>query len=143
MKIAVPLVCDNSMIPVRKSHPTVTTITSNDFVDSQVSTDNVLHGENSIIVLDVESEVEEESEAEDDEELEDKESPVVCELCGQAPCDWQLFSEEIWEDCNGLKEAGADNKAVRFHAYKMYTGLRHGILQCLIEDPCPCVSMVK
>ncbi len=41
---------------------------------------------------------------------------VLCNLCGQAPCDWENFGEEIWEECNNLKEQNFENKAVRFHA---------------------------
>jgi hypothetical protein len=45
--------------------------------------------------------------------------PMLCNLCSQAPCDWENYGEEIWEECNSLKEQGMENKAVRFHAYKM------------------------
>jgi hypothetical protein len=31
-------------------------------------------------------------------------APATCDLCGQAPCDWELFGEEIWDECNNLKE---------------------------------------
>ncbi len=94
----------------------------------------------------VDASSEEGSEVEDeevDEALEENKDPVICDLCGQAPCDWESFGEEIWEECNGMKEAGSDNKAVRFHAYTMYTRLRYGVFDALIEDPCPCVSVVK
>jgi hypothetical protein len=86
----------------------------------------------------VDAESEESSEVEDeevDEALEEKEDPVVCNLCSQAPCDWETFGEEIWEECNSLKEGGLDNKAVRFHAYKMYTHMRHGVLQRFDRRP--------
>ncbi len=77
--------------------------------------------------------VEEGSHSDVSEESEEQEVvdvvPVSCELCGQAPCDWDTFGEEIWEECNGLKEQGIENKAVRFHAYKLYTRMRHGILR--------------
>jgi hypothetical protein len=65
--------------------------------------------------------VEEGSYSDASEEPEEQEEvdvvPVTCELCGQAPCDWDTFGEEIWEECNGLKEQGIENKAVQFHAY--------------------------
>jgi hypothetical protein len=79
----------------------------------------------------VDAESEENSEVEDEEvneALEEKDDPVVCDLCSQAPWDWETFSEKIWEECNSLKEGGLDNKAVRFHAYKMHTRMRHGAL---------------
>jgi len=55
--------------------------------------------------------------------------PVTCELCGQAPCDWETFREEIWKECNGLKEQGVENKAIQFHVYKLYKRMRHDILR--------------
>ncbi len=76
------------------------------------------------------------SELEDEEELAEPDV-VTCDLCGQAPCDWDTFGEEIWEECNNMKEAGSDNKAVRFHAYKMYTRLRHGVLRRFDRRPLP------
>ena len=88
----------------------------------------------------VDAESEEGSEVEDeevDEALEENKDPVICDLCGQAPCDWESFGEEIWEECNGMKEAGSDNKAVRFHAYTMYTRLRYGVLRRFDRRPLP------
>jgi hypothetical protein len=40
--------------------------------------------------------------------------------------------EEIWMECNSMKEQGSDYKAVRYHALKMYTCIRHGdgVLHC-------------
>jgi hypothetical protein len=73
---------------------------------------------------------------EEEEELVDP-APVTCDLCGQAPCDWELFGEQIWEECNAMKEQGSDNKAVRYHAYKLYTCLRHGVLRCFDRRPLP------
>jgi hypothetical protein len=77
---------------------------------------------------------------EEDEEGEEelmKPAPATCDLCGQAPCDWELFGEQIWEECNSMKEEGSDNKAVRYHAYKLYTSLRHGILRRYDRRPLP------
>ncbi len=65
-------------------------------------------------------EVQSEAETEEEEELVEP-APVTCNLCGQAPYDWELFGEEIWEECNRMKEQGSDNKAVWYHAHKMYT----------------------
>ncbi len=61
-------------------------------------------------------------------------APVTCDVCGQAPCDWELFGKEIWEKCNSTKEQGSDNMAVRYHAYKMYTCLRYSVLHCLDQQ---------
>ncbi len=63
--------------------------------------------------------------------------PVLCSLCGQVPCDWESFGEEIWEECELLKNQGADNKQVWFHAYKMYTHLRHSALHRFDRWPLP------
>jgi hypothetical protein len=62
-----------------------------------------------------------------EEKVNDDEA-VPCTLCSQVPCDRESSCEEIWEECELLKGQGADNKQVRFHAYKMYTHLRHGVL---------------
>jgi hypothetical protein len=51
----------------------------------------------------------------EEEEDEEEVVPQTCDLCGQDPCDWETSGEDIWEECNGLKEQGSDNKAVRFH----------------------------
>jgi len=85
------------------------------------------------------SEVDAESEEalEEEEEVEAKADPIICDLCGQSPCDWDTYGEELWEECNRLKEAGADNKAVCFHAYKLYTRLRHDVLRRFDRRPLP------
>jgi hypothetical protein len=74
-----------------------------------------------------------------EEELEDiaEVEPSPCTLCGQVPCDWDTFGEQIWEDCKELKGQGADNKQVRFHAYKQYNRLRHGVLHQFDHRPLP------
>jgi hypothetical protein len=74
-------------------------------------------------------EVRSESIVESDEEDGTVEAdPVPCDLCGQTPFDWDVLGKEIWEECNLMKEQVSENKAVRYHAYKMYTRLRHGVL---------------
>ena len=70
------------------------------------------------------------------EEEVSNDEPVLCSLCGQV-CDWESFGEEIWEECELLKGQGADNKQVWFHAYKMYTCLRHGVLRRFHRRPLP------
>jgi hypothetical protein len=42
-----------------------------------------------------------------------------------------------------MKEGGSDNKAVRYHAYKLYTRMRHGVLQHFVTDNCLSVSVVR
>jgi hypothetical protein len=88
--------------------------------------------EDSVTVLEAESELECESGLE-----EESVEPVTCDLCGQTPCEWEVFGEEIWEECNSLKEADMENKAVRHHAYKMYTRMRHGVLHRFDRRPLP------
>jgi len=85
------------------------------------------------------SEVDAKSEeaSEEEEEVEAKADPIICYLCGQSPCDWDTYGEELWEECNRLKEAGADDKAMRFHAYKLYTRRRHGVLRRFDRRPLP------
>jgi hypothetical protein len=83
-------------------------------------------------------EVMSESIVESDEEDDTLEAdPVPSDLCGQTPCDWDVFSEEIWEECNLMKEQGSENKAIRYHAYKMYTRLSHGVLRRFDCRPLP------
>jgi hypothetical protein len=84
--------------------------------------------------------VESRSDSEVESEEEDgtvEPDPVPCNLCGQTPCDWDVFGEKIWEEYNLMKEQGSENKAVHYHAYTMYTRLRHGILQCFDRRPSP------
>ena len=84
---------------------------------------------------------EEELSSDLEEEAQAGEEVVICDLCGQVPCDWDTFGKEIWEECNGLKDQGMDNKAVCYHAYRMYTRLRHGVLHCFDRRPLPvCVQ---
>ena len=75
-----------------------------------------------------------------EDEMEDEDestvvAPATSDLCGQAPCDW--FGEGIWDECNNLKEQGCDNKVAHFHAYKIYTRLRHGVLCHFDHRPLP------
>jgi hypothetical protein len=78
-------------------------------------------------LAEVKSDLEAESQDETEEEEELIEEPASCDLCGQTPCDWETFGEDIWEECNGLKKGCMEKKAVRFHAYKLYTHMCHGI----------------
>jgi len=77
------------------------------------------------------------AESEEDSGDEEEEEVIVCEMCGQTPCDWETFGEEIWEECQGLKQQGLDNKAIRYHAYRMYTRMRHGVLRRFDRRPLP------
>jgi hypothetical protein len=80
---------------------------------------------------------ESEEDSEDEEEVAGKADPIIFYLCGQSPCDWDTYGEELWEECNRLKEAGADNKAVCFHAYKLYTWMGRGVLHHFDRRPLP------
>lgn len=110
---------------------------------SDVTSDEVVvmeHAEGSLAVVTEHCMVtthEDLSEEEVEESSEEEEEPIPCTLCGQVPCDWDSFGEEIWEECEALKAQGADNKQVRFHAYKLYTRLRHGILRRFDRRPLP------
>jgi len=69
------------------------------------------------------------SKMDSEEKPQSEEEVVTCDMCGQGPCDWETFGREIWEECQGLKEQGLDNMAVRYHAYRMYTWMRHSVLR--------------
>jgi len=60
-----------------------------------------------------------------------------CVFCGQAPCDWESFGDMICEECDELKEGNIENNQIRFHAYKLYTRLRHGVLRRFDRRPLP------
>jgi len=60
-----------------------------------------------------------------------------CTYCGQYPCDWELFGEDICEECEELVEEKRTNKEVRFHAYRLYTRMRHGVLRKYDRRPLP------
>jgi len=60
-----------------------------------------------------------------------------CTYCGQNPCDWVRFEVEICEECEQLVEENRSNKEVRFHAYRLYTRLRHGVLRKFDRRPLP------
>jgi hypothetical protein len=60
-----------------------------------------------------------------------------CTYCGKNPCDWVTFEAEICEECEELVEQSRSNKEVRFHAYRLYTRLRHGVLRKFDRRPLP------
>jgi hypothetical protein len=62
-----------------------------------------------------------------DEAVPIKEEPP-CDFCGQVPCDWVTFADDICDVCDQLKDSGMENNQVRFHAYREYTRLKHGVL---------------
>jgi hypothetical protein len=85
----------------------------------------------------------EESNGSSQDEVEDgciewKKGP--CTYCGQIPCDWVAFETEICEECEELVEQNCTNKEVRFHAYHLYTRLRHGVLRKFDRRPSPMCS---
>jgi hypothetical protein len=76
------------------------------------------------------------TELSDEEVAEVKDGPP-CELCGQAPCDWQTYCEDICQVCDELKDSGVPNNQVRFQAYRECTRLRHGVLCKHDQRPLP------
>jgi hypothetical protein len=84
-----------------------------------------------------EVDAEEEDDSELEEEPQSEKEVVTCEMCGKGPCYWETFGEEIWEECQGLKDQGLDNKAVWYHVYMLYTQMRHGVLHCFDHRPLP------
>ena len=80
---------------------------------------------------------------EEEEEVEAKADPIICDLCGQSPCDWDTYGEELWEECNRLKEAGADNKALRFKPTNSILGCDMACYVVSIEGLFLSASVVK
>ncbi len=112
------LLAMSMILPSRNTSPDCSrcaAVTSSDVEDSS-SDSSKLEGESNS-----------EDETKDEEELIEV-ALATCDLCSQAPCDWVVFGEEVWDECNNLKEQDSNNKAVQYHAYKMYTYLRHGVL---------------
>jgi hypothetical protein len=62
---------------------------------------------------------------------------IPCEFCGQVPCDVVIFWDNICEVCDDLKDNGMANNQVRFHAYREYTRLKHGVLRRHDRRPLP------
>lgn len=60
-----------------------------------------------------------------------EDEPVPCTLCGQVPCHWESFGEEIWEHCESQKGK------VQTISYKLYTCLRDDVLCRFDRQPLP------
>jgi hypothetical protein len=60
-----------------------------------------------------------------------------CEFCGQVPCNVVNYWDNICEFCDDLKDNGMANNQVRFHAYREYTRLKHGVLRRHDHRPLP------
>jgi len=75
---------------------------------------------------DMEGDISDDKEAVEDVCIEVHMEP--CPLCGQDPCDWISFGDEICEECDEMMNQKQPTKEIRFHAYKMYTRLRFGVL---------------
>ncbi|MFO0446623.1 MAG: hypothetical protein ACK51L_03045 [bacterium] len=105
-------------------------------LDSVVLKDNSLTTSSDTEEEDVGTTEGSDNEPSDGETVQVKEEPP-CELCGQVPCDWQTFSEDICEVCDELKDSGLPNNQVRFQAYREYTRLRHGVLRKHDRRPLP------
>jgi hypothetical protein len=60
-----------------------------------------------------------------------------CVYCGQNPCDWVTFEADICEECGELEQEKCNNKEIRYHAYRLYTRLRYGVLRKFDRRPLP------
>jgi hypothetical protein len=60
-----------------------------------------------------------------------------CTFCSQDPCDWDMFGEEITQECEELQEKKLPPNEIRFHGYKLYTRLKHGVLRRYDRRPLP------
>ena len=110
-----------------------TTVTPSAEVAMDVAAESVVAGKSGSNLSDAASELVSDS----DSEYESDFDPPVWELCGQAPCDSEQYGEDIWEECNTMKEQGFENNAVRYHAYKLYTRTRHGVFRRYDQRPLP------
>ena len=63
--------------------------------------------------------------------------PKPCELCGQSPCDWISFGDQIIEECDEMMDQNLPTNQIRFHAYRLYTQLRFGVLHKHDRRPLP------
>jgi hypothetical protein len=89
----------------------------------------------------VEEGSQEDGDGSDDSYKEVKDQPP-CEFCGQVLCDAVVFWDDICEICDDLKDNGMEYNQVRFHAYREYTRLKHGVLRRHDRRPLPmCVRL--
>jgi len=62
---------------------------------------------------------------------------VECVICGQTPCDWITFGDELCEECDSLKDQNSPNKSIRPHAYRTSIRLKLGVLHRYDRRPLP------
>jgi len=86
---------------------------------------------------DMSSKVEDSSVEVEEDTADGLQDATVCDLCAQRPCDWVTFGEAICEECNVMADEKYPPNMIRFHAYKIYTRLRHGILCKFDRRPLP------
>jgi len=70
---------------------------------------NKVEEEEDVEAEEAEEEVEEYEDDEEEEEDEENESMAVCprcDFCGQQPCDWEMFGDQIAEECDEMVENG-------------------------------------
>ena len=125
----------------------VVTVTCDDDSVSEVVADETGFSSHSVVKVEVEdgtlvleSDANSEelaSESEDTNDQEDGRSKEPCSFCGQVPCDWDTFGDEIFDEGMQLKDSGLENNQVRYHAYRHYTRLRHGVLRRHDRRPLP------
>jgi hypothetical protein len=87
---------------------------------------NKVEEEDDVGAEEAEEEFEEDEDDEEEDEDEENEPMAVCprcDFCGQQPCDWEMFGDQIAEECDEMVEK------IRFHGYKLYTRLKHGVLR--------------
>jgi len=95
---------------------------------------NKVEEEEDVEAEEAEEEVEKYEDDKEEEEDEDEENEAMavcprCDFCGQQPCDWEMFGDQIAEECDEMVENGIPKNEIHFHAYKLYTRLKHGVLR--------------
>ncbi len=45
--------------------------------------------------------------------------PEPWALCGQIPCDWIYFGDQIIEECDEIMDQNQPNNQIRYHAYRL------------------------
>jgi hypothetical protein len=99
--------------------------------------------EGTFVVDSVANSSESASDSEDTDEEEDDRPKDTCSFCGQVPCDWDTFGDEIFYEGMELKESGLENNQVCYHAYRHYTHLRHGVYRKHDHHPLPVCAQTE
>jgi hypothetical protein len=115
------------------------TCSAEEWFVSSSSTDGVVEEVDGSSMAEDSDVVDDGSEASDGsvEVYEEAKDEVPCEFCGQVPCHVENSWDNICEICDYLKDNGMANNQVRFHAYREYTRLKHGVLRMHDRRPLP------